>query len=406
MSIFDRWLPTPQDKFAKRYLDELIAQGDFRPWRYEKAHFTLTCARDNAFGGHIALAEPYQYFCSLAPSESDLHLRKIVYAARALAPAGLDAVLPNLFPAIRHVAERKNIDLMGSPGEAGNHIYIPLCGELEIALVHYTPFGTTRLTSDHLARLGKTQVELGVAALANLRRYSSKPMITIRPGFYLSHWLDAFTPSRLLLHELIARYPVKGMPVVMAPTPKHLVLTGSEDIEGQALMACVAQETMRPGRALSSQAMCLVNGCWQNFILDDVETHLALCVQDLDSHYARQKTLLDAAHARNGVDIEVADYLVDSDVLPGQMIAMCTWREGEHTLLPDTDWIALERGARDERIVVRTQDISVICGHLLQKTDHTPIRYEVKEFPQHSHYDQLAERALLHYKFFRDVPAN
>jgi hypothetical protein len=72
------------------------------------------------------------------------------------------------------------------------------------------------------------QATQNLAACSNLQWKESREF----PGAYLSHWPDGQAASRLCLPRIFTNVPIRGQPVVMVPTPKTLIVTGSDDEEG------------------------------------------------------------------------------------------------------------------------------------------------------------------------------
>ena len=91
-------------------------------------------------------------------------------------------------------------------------------------------------------------------ALENLAARSKDRLVEVAEGFYHSPWQDCYDPARILLRDILGPLDIKGDPVAFAPNWNHLLVTGSEDLEGLAgglifAMKVLAEET-RPMTAL------------------------------------------------------------------------------------------------------------------------------------------------------------
>lgn len=394
--ILEYWREKAQNRFVERYISTLYQLGDGREWFGDEEAFVLTCDEGTEFAQKINLGASYRRYYSVPSKDADACLRQEAAKAIRQNPKTFEVVRSNLFLTIRDVADRKEREIQSKHALAFGPLYGNLCDALEIATVHRTAAGTTRVTKHDLDRWGKTEHEVVSIATANLRKHSSEPMLTLRPGCYLSDWGDDLSAARMLLSEVIDRYPVDGLPVVMVPSPRHLLLTGGNDIEGQAMMILLAAQITHSPQALSVQAMCLADEGVKSVLLHDKDTHLDMYAIEAKRRYARQKPLLEAYFSRDGLTI--ADYEIQEDPQTGALMGFCTWQEGVSALLPATDWISLERDNHKGRIVVQTKDVFDLCGDLLRTTAHRPVRQEVKAFPSPAQYQALSEIALFKYE--------
>jgi hypothetical protein len=73
------------------------------------------------------------------------------------------------------------------------------------------------------------------SALLNLEAHSLQPMEPLpdSPGVFVGPWRDDYDAARMfLLPQLAKACPVRGAPLIFAPSVGRVWVTGSEDVEG------------------------------------------------------------------------------------------------------------------------------------------------------------------------------
>lgn len=113
--------------------------------------------------------------------------------------------------------------------------------------------------------------------------------------------------------------------------------------------------------------------------------------------YGRQRRVLEAEHARAGVDI----FLSPFDILrsqDGTALSYCTWPEGVASSLPRADCIAFT-GMRDKQrwyTIVPWDTVLAVCGSLLRRVpDLEPVRFEVVGWPDPQQLRRLQDAAVV-----------
>jgi hypothetical protein len=233
-------------------------------------------------------------------------------------------------------------------------------------------------------------------ALDNLRPRSAPAFDLLKPGLFASQWRDGHDASRLLLPELVAALPVKGDPVVLAPTRNTLLVAGADDMSSLLALADAAAETLSTtDQPLSARPLRLRDGKWADFALDaeELAPFYDLMRGQWTREYAEQKRLLDQLHAQNGDDVIVADYAPMQNRHTGKPFCMTFWVDGFVNLLPRADSIVLKSAA--EVMVVPWRAATAVIAHRLVSTDHYPIRYRAEAFPSAAELEQLRAVATL-----------
>ncbi len=233
-------------------------------------------------------------------------------------------------------------------------------------------------------------------ALDNLWPRSAAAFDTLKPGLFLSQWRDGYDASRLLFPDLIAARPVKGDPVVMAPTQNSLLVAGADDHSALLALADAGAHTLSTtDQPLSARPLCLRDGKWTDFALDaeELAPFRDLMRGQWTREYAEQKQLLDQLHAQSGDDILVASYAPMQNRNTGKPFCMTFWVDGFVNLLPRADSVVLKSAT--EVIVAPWRAATAVIGHRLAPTDHYPLRYRAETFPDAAELEQLRAVATL-----------
>ena len=215
-------------------------------------------------------------------------------------------------------------------------------------------------------------------------------------GVYVSAWHDNHDASRLVLIDLIRSLEVKGDHVAMVPHRDVLVVTGSEDVDGLAKMAELAEAATSDTRFMTAISVRLQWDEWVPFRLPvghSLHSRFEyLRYQSITRDYEEQQTLLDQLHERNDEDVFVASYTTTQNQDTGKVSSYCVWSKDVLTLLPEADRVHLfdDSMSGDDKIVaIATWDrVLEIAGGLMQRQDMCPPRYLADAFPSS---EELAE---------------
>jgi hypothetical protein len=215
-------------------------------------------------------------------------------------------------------------------------------------------------------------------------------------GVWSGEWGDAYDSSRILLPDLIHRVGVRD-PVVAVPFRNALMLTEAGNEAGIALMAQVIEAHLEDTqRWLSFELLRLEERQWHvHAPLVAVDAWHLLRLHNDAGAAESQKELLDALHAKQGVDLRVAScQLLQRDDLG--TLSYSVWSETVDTLLPRTEFIVF-RAAGDadaELLLVPWDDAAGVVGALMEPTDFTPARHRVRAFPDAAQLARLKQLAL------------
>ena len=182
-----------------------------------------------------------------------------------------------------------------------------------------------------------------------------------------------------------------------ADEPKNvLIVTGSEDVDGLAKMAELAEAATSDTRFMTAIPVRLQWDQWVPFRLPEGHSLQSrfefLRYQSITRDYDEQKTLLDQLHERNDEDVFVASYTATQNQETGKVSSYSVWSKDVLTILPEVDCVHFfdDSMSGDDKIaaIASWGRVVEIVGGLMRKQEMCPPRYLVDEFPSR---EQLAE---------------
>lgn len=401
----------PVDDLVQAAVDWLRAQGERRPVAYDAAGEQLVLGEAPDQVSFVYLGHARAECRQLRPSEWPRVLARRLWANVRAGDEGRDitaAVFPRLrdrawFSAVRRQAELE----LGADQDAIDEVMLPhrlLNEELAVHLAFELPTSVTEVGADRIEAWQRTFDELLGRGLENLRDRSLEPFTRARPGLFVSPYRDTFDATRLLLLELFTALPVKGAPVVLAPTHDLVFVTGDEDPEGLVQAASWAEEALMEPRAFTAVAFRLEGDAWVPWMPPREHRAWAklklLRVQTVASAYARQKEVLDALLEANGHRITVAP-LRAFRTPQGDIFTAASWVEDRDTLLPETDRLDFvrptEKGSLEKAQVWSTtfEVARRTVGDLMEPTGDRPELFRVRGFPSVAQLEQMAREGRL-----------
>ncbi|MEZ0299962.1 MAG: hypothetical protein ACAI35_26195, partial [Candidatus Methylacidiphilales bacterium] len=265
----------------------------------------------------------------------------------------------------------------------------PLSDSLIVSLALDTPRALRFITQKDLDSWSMSFEEVFMVAVENLAEKSPGEWYQAE-GVYIGNWEDCNSPARMVLAELIHALPVKGLPVALVPNRNYLIITGSQDIEGQKRAMEIMQEALGEPRPMSGRPLILRDERWHTFfpqydtpLYDDYQR---LYMGGAQTDYGEQKDLLTKLHEEKGEDIYIASFGVLQNTETRQLKSWCAWTKGVVSLLPCTDSIMFlnpEQGENAPILEVRWNDAIRVFAHLMKKDESLyPERWLVDSFPE------------------------
>lgn len=388
--------PPSQPEYAEWFMSALRDAGDTRTWTYEQERGRLveTGLAAGAASGIINLVNMHQDYVNAGPEgRPDCMRRQVAGMMQQFVPPNFADAKTKLRPVIRSTTERGVIKLQGfGNGPKVEMAYRALCENIEIGIAYDGEFNVMRLSKATFEQWGITFDDAFDIAVDNLRAESSKPWLALQNGVFLSQFGDFYDASRLLLTDLLYRQPIMGAPVVMAPNRTVLLLTGDRNDAGLQTLVDVAEQALAQTRSLPPLMLRWSGAAWERFVPESLAEKLhRLRLRELTADYQDQQATLNDAHKQKGQDVFVAEHTILQRA-DGEQRSICVWSEGVHSLLPDTDFIALYRPSTNQTAFVPRNEFRQQFADIANPTEHLPIRYEVKAFPDEETFVGLIGR--------------
>lgn len=392
--------PPSKQEYAKLVIDALHQAGDERPIQYDQEKFRLVVEGPKHV---LKLANLYGEYVNATPKERENMLRRTVQSWLALAiefPDSLEEARTDLLPLVRarsylQVASIE-AQINGKEPPAWPHQVV---GEhLAVSLAYDLPHGIRTITQEELDDWGITFYEGLEIALDNLRHMECQMGVSESLLVYISSSGDYYDASRLIYLDFMRQLEVEGDHVAMVPNRNQLIVTGSDDEAGLAVMADLAQEILQEPRRLSGIAFRLVGDDWEPWL--PPERHPSwkafkrLLVQTMSQEYAVQKELLGELQTKMGDDTFIAEFCAATNE-QGKLLSYCVWSKGVRSLLPQTDIVGFYEPSL-EPVMADWDKVFQVCGHMMKPKDWYPGRYFVDEFPTVDELHQMGAVPLSH----------
>ena len=368
MSFFRRLLgkkDPPQrdeDLFAQRIIDGLQAVSSEIRVEYDPQAFELLHVDGGAAGQRMFLYNSFVEYQRLAGEEQDQHLARVIafiLDSRNPRPKG-EAALDMLLPILRARADM----LAVSAERQGQFPYTntsrPFCDTMLLMLAIDSDVSIAMVTDDSLAELGVPfEVALGIA-IGHLNERGGHSFGQLAEGTFVSTCGDYYDASRILLPDLFLQLPLKGNPVAIVQARSAILVTGSEDVDGLAMIAGFALDDLAENeRAVSLSPIELVNGQWRPF---EIRAHHPQRLRNLVpnqlvwAYGATQQVVQELL----GEDVFVASaLLVERE---GMAATAATWATGVTTACPLVEAVVIGKDGEFPEIIRSLNDVLKICG--------------------------------------------
>jgi hypothetical protein len=225
------------------------------------------------------------------------------------------------------------------------------------------------------------------AAAANLlRRSGGQWQVTFEaPGVYRSPWRDGFDASRIFLPGVFGAAPLRGQPVVLAPTPSMLLFAGSEDERGLVELAKLGRKYLEAEKrffVLRAIRMGEVERSWEDWLPPHGHAAYAglrfLRGVEEKADYDRQGASQQKLGGPKSAPLPALG-LVQSSL--GDPLTITVWNAGKPAPLPKADAIILRRG--DETLGWAEWDVVArALPHDLKALPSYPPRFLATDFPE------------------------
>ena len=351
-----------EDRFARMVLDAVHAADPVIRLAYDRDSFELHHVDDGAVGQRMFLSNAFTEYKRLEPAQRDEHIASIVrfvIESRRPAPTG-EAALDLLLPVVRARADMLAVCAMQDGEFAYARSSRPFCETMLVMLAIDTPAAIRMVTDEDLEQLGISFEEaLGIAA-GHLGERGSHSFGQLAEGTFVTTCGDHYDASRILLPELFTQLPLKGNPVAIVQARSAVLVTGSEDSEGLAMIASFAIEDFSENeRAVALNPIELVDGQWRPFT---IAPHHPQALRNLVPHqlaWAYDATQ-NVVQQLLGEDVFVASALLFGE---GDKVATAaTWAAGAPTACPVVDAVLIEEDGDFPKLCRSLEDVLKVCG--------------------------------------------
>ncbi len=363
-----------EDRFARRLVDALAAAHPEIHVAYDPERFELLHVDEAASGQRMFLANGFAEYQRLDPPEQGVHIDNLVRfiaESRSPAPTG-EAALDLLMPVVRARADLLAVTSQQQGDFAYARASRPFCETMLVMLAVDTPAAIRLVTDADLDELGLTFDDALGIAVGHLDERGSHSFGRLAEATFVTTCGDYYDASRVLIPELFAQVPVRGNPVAIVQARSAVLVTGSEDIEGLAMIAGFALEDFDQNeRAVALNPIELVDGQWRPFA---TRSHHPQVLRNLMpnqiawSYNATQAVVQELL----GDDIFVATaLLVNQD---GRTATAASWAAGVPTACPLVDALLIEADGDFPQMCRSLDDVLKVCGPFAEVTafSHPP----------------------------------
>lgn len=403
MGLFGNLSGKPsKDKFAELVTEAILQAGENNPIKYDANKFRIVSSGNES--RTFNLGNVYDEYCAAPRPKREIVLGNIVkswFADRKELPTDFEDVHPDLLPAVRNRSyyELAQLELKVEGASEFNWHYRVLGEHLGISLVYDLPEAIVQLQDHHFKTWGVTFDDAMKAAEKNLWDMSQDEFESPASGVWRSPWQDNHDASRIVLTDLIRGLSVRGDPIAMLPNRDILLITGSKDKDGLALILEMVEEAMQNPRPLTSLAFRLEGDSWVPFLPSPTSPHFhrmkLLSVQSIGNDYAEQEKVLEALLEKRGEDVFIASFSARQKPDDGEVTSFCVWSEGVDTLLPHTDQVLFfqSQGEDDGEIVASASwdTVKRVVGSVMEPVEGYPERWRVRSFPSATELEAMSD---------------
>lgn len=376
-----------KDQFAFQLI-RVIADQFGIEFAYNQERFSLHQANGEA---EMNLANLYTEHCQMPKADRPGHLEilaSIFGQKNDELPEKYSEVRDHLRPKIwlRSMFEFQALDARLKSGKALDLPNVSIGTHLIASIVYDTEHAMRSLSAEEFEKWGVSVDEAMEHAIANLEQ-ATMAFAMLGDHFASSMTGDAYDSSRILLAKRIEAMKLAGEPIAIVPNRDSFLVAGSDDNESLDLLFKLSKpdDGESEHRPLCPLPMIFRDGQWTDWAPSKNHTLRRQFdlreLQYLGELYTEQKRVLDQNLEAGLVD-DVAFVASFSAVIregEDQPISYAVWGEGVETLLPKTNYIALQG---KETASGEWDHVMDVVGDLVEEDlSYYPTRYRVKEYP-------------------------
>ena len=283
--------------------------------------------------------------------------------------------------------------LAASPDAKDDVPHQPIAGDFTWTVVWDTPAIMERIDADQIETWGLSFDDLLETAKRNLAMAPFLGWDVVDGRIFAPKGIDDYDGARVFLPGQLDFLPFDEERVVFHPTRPSCAVMSVDDDEAIAVAAEQALRHVGAANRVSLSPVVGHTGNWRPLRLEP--DHRAyrdwsrLVTYDLAAAYETQHRLLEPSL---GETVFAASY-VPIEQSNGALSSYCTWTRGVESLLPEAERLAFyEEGV--EPFLVPWDHALEVCGHLMERTDHSPARWRVVDFPTQTELEILRRSAM------------
>ena len=391
MGMLDLFRGSQEERIAKRFIKALREVGEARRMEYLPAERSIAVLDEQGVRQQLAFLGNLQREVVAAPEpEHEAIYRRYASGVVGQAQRGGERDYAGIRPTLRLILKDESYPayialstMVDFPdGKRSPLVFEPVAGGIIACCVEDAPHSLHFVTENEVALWGvNAQVALADAR-SNVCALPCEVNAVDRAHYVFAD--DSFQAARLVNVELFRDRPVAGSWVAVVPDRNTFFLTASEDEEGLAGLARLAEQQLAAGeRLISGMPLVMRNGRWEVFeppkavrlAFDNVARRFAA------SRWADYKAVLEKDLAARDEDIYVASLTVYEENETGVCWSMVVWSKDVDTVLTVADRVAFVDADTKQSRMALWADVLRVMGLRMEKLEGLPERYRVKVFP-------------------------
>jgi hypothetical protein len=377
--------PVTREKFAQEVAQALRAEGAEGEFEYDAIENQLVHATRPPFSLEERFLE--------AQGQMPYLLEQLVRAYAHLylhppqQPATWEEAKRVVFPYIRPMSFHANQGFRLQQGEKIDVVpFGTITPHVTVCIGSPTKWKVLIATVEDLKRWGVSREEALEAAQSNVEKRGTPDWLKADdyPGVYRSPWKDEYGISRILFRGAFSRLPLRGDPVIIAPTWKGFLVAGSDDEQGLVNLGIVGRKVAEQGSHLIYRPLRAVGDTLEHWLPPKSHpAHVPLRFLHLlneCSDYRDQAAVGRRFFERQEVASNIP--IPDLVVLHGgaEVATTATWREGPACALPKVDYVAFKKKFQDLGFA-KWDDVQRVIGSELERLPIYPPRWLGRSFP-------------------------
>ncbi|UUO07030.1 DUF1444 family protein [Blastopirellula sp. J2-11] len=399
MGMFDFLFgPSKQERFAQLLIDRIRLAGETKEIIFHNEEFQLRFYENGEEAGIANLNNLYAEYCSIAKADRDEFLSQATRALlsyRKEVPEDFEDARHDVRPVVRSRAyfEMLRLEQYFRGGPPLQLPYVDIGQHLLAAPVFDLPESIRAIDQELLDTWGVSLYELMEIAKQNLED-SEFVVGVVGEKLYALASGDSYDAARMLLIDHILEFKLEGDPVAVVPNRDSLIVVGSDDNEGLAMMLDLIEQSSADPRPISAIPVRLFDGEWETWLPHRAHPlyprFREFEVQSLLGEYEEQKTMLEGVFEEEGIDLFVATYTAIKRNESNEILTYSVWTRDVASLLPKTDYVLFGDPGRLGTVASASwSKMESIVGDLLEDLETYPPRFRVTEFPSDEQLEKL-----------------